>query len=158
VLLSKTQVPGDPGGGLYIADRKTRKTTLVPGSEPLSRARWSPDGRYIAATQPDGLRLQLYEVKTRRWMPLASGEGLGPPLWSKDGRYVYYQESMQGVEQPIFRVRISSGKIERVAGARQIPQSDLAGYVLAGLTPDDAPIASLIRTNSDVYSLDLDLP
>ena len=71
---------------------------------------------------------------------------------------MYYQESFGSAEQPTFRLRISSRRIERIAGSRQIPQSDLAGYSLAGLTPDDAPIAAVIRANSDVYALDLDLP
>jgi Tol biopolymer transport system component len=158
VLLTKSKVPGNPSAGLYLRNWQTRTTTLIPGSEALSQGRWSPDGRYIVATQRDGLGIQLYELKTRRWARLASGNGLGPPFWSKDSKYMYYQESFGSAEQPTFRLRISSRRIERIAGSRQIPQSDLAGYSLAGLTPDDAPIAAVIRANSDVYALDLDLP
>ena len=42
--------------------------------------------------------------------------------------------------------------------SRQIPQSELTAYQLAGLTPGDAPIASVIRKNTDIYALELDLP
>ena len=42
--------------------------------------------------------------------------------------------------------------------SKQIPQSDSIGYLLAGMAPDDAPIATVIYTNSDIYALDVELP
>ena len=42
--------------------------------------------------------------------------------------------------------------------AKEIPQSNFVGYVLAGLGPDDAPIAAVIYTNSDIYALEVELP
>jgi hypothetical protein len=43
-------------------------------------------------------------------------------------------------------------------GLKQIPQSNSIGYLLAGLGPDDAPVATVIYTNSDIYALGVDLP
>jgi hypothetical protein len=100
----------------------------------------------------------LFDFRTRRWTPLATGVGLGPPFWSRDGRYVYYQDAYAGADQPVFRVRIGNRRIERIASSRQLLQSNVTGYVLAGLAPGDAPVASVIRSNSDLYALDLDLP
>jgi hypothetical protein len=34
----------------------------------------------------------------------------------------------------------------------------VVGYRLTGLTPDDSPLATLIRSNSDLYALDVDFP
>jgi hypothetical protein len=45
-----------------------------------------------------------------------------------------------------------------VVSSRQLLQSNVTGYVLAGLGPSDEPIASVIRSNSDLYALDLELP
>jgi Tol biopolymer transport system component len=77
---------------LYIMDWKTRKPEILPGSNALSRAAWSPDPRYIAATDSTGSRILLFDFRTRQWTPLATGIGLGRPFWSRDGRYVYYQD------------------------------------------------------------------
>lgn len=99
-------------------------------------------------------------LDTRQWTPLASGDGLGAPFWSKDCKFVYYQDTL-APDQPIFRQAISDakkGKPERILSARQIPQSNSIGYLLAGLAPDDAPIATVIYSNSDVYALDVELP
>jgi serine/threonine protein kinase/Tol biopolymer transport system component len=143
---------------LFVMDWKTRKTEYLPGSEAISRAAWSPNPRYIAATNAAGSQIRLFDFRTRRWTPLATGVGLGPPFWSHDGRYVYYQDVFGGVEQPVFRVRIDNRRIERVASSRHLLQSNVTGYVLAGLAPGDAPVASVVRSNSDLYALDLDLP
>ena len=143
---------------LYVMDWKTRKTEILPGSEALSRAAWSPDPRYIAATHVAGSQIRLFDFRTRQWTLLATGAGLGPPFWSHDGKYVYYQDAFAGVEQPVFRVRIGDRRKERVVSSRQLLQSDATAFVLAGMTPGDAPVASVIRSNSDLYALDLDLP
>ena len=80
-------------------DWKTRTGRFLPGSEALSRAAWSPDQRYLAATGPGGAQIQLLDFKTGQWTPLASGFGLGVPFWSGDNRYVYYQDLLGGPEQ-----------------------------------------------------------
>jgi Tol biopolymer transport system component/DNA-binding winged helix-turn-helix (wHTH) protein len=146
--------------GLYLMDRKTKNATLLPGSETLAQPAWSPDGRYIAATNQAGTQLLLLNLDTRQWTPLASGDGLGPPFWSRDGKYIYCQEAL-APEQPMFRVAIGGAnkeKKERTVSSKQIPQSNSIGYALAGLSPDDAPIATVIYTNSDIYALEVDLP
>jgi Tol biopolymer transport system component len=151
---------GLPGGtlSLCVMDWKTRKTELLPGSERLSRPAWSPDPRYIAATDSAGSQILLFDFDSRQWTPLATGAGLSPPFWSRDGKYVYYQDVLGGPEQPIFRVRIGNRGIERMMDSRQLLQSNVTGYTLNGLAPDDAPIATLLRSNSDIYALDVDLP
>jgi Tol biopolymer transport system component len=146
---------GQPG--IYSMDRRTNKTTLLAGSETLAQPAWSPDGRSIAATNLAGTQLLLLNLDTRQWIPLASGDGLGPPFWSKEGRYIYCQEAL-AQEQPVFRVAIGAAKKERIVSSKQIPQSNSIGYALAGLGPDDTPIATVIYTNSDIYALEVDLP
>ncbi len=147
-----------PDSALYVMNWKTRKSEVLPGSEGLSRPSWSPDPRYIAATNWRGTEIRLFDFHARRWTPLAGGVAMGPPFWSHDGRYVYYQDAFAEAEQPVFRVRIADRKSERVVSSRQLLESNVTGYTLAGLAPGDAPVASLIRSNSDLYALDLDLP
>jgi Tol biopolymer transport system component/DNA-binding winged helix-turn-helix (wHTH) protein len=150
--------PGASGQpGLYVMDLKTKSATPLPGSDTLVQPAWSPDGRYIAATNQSGTHILLLNLDTRQWTPLASGDGLTAPFWSRDGKYVYCQETLSP-EQPIFRFTTASQKRERLTTSKQIPQSNSIGYLLAGLAPDDAPIAAVIYTNSDIYALDVDLP
>ena len=100
----------------------------------------------------------LFDFQTHHRTHLVDGVGLGVPRWPRDSRYVYYREVIGGVPQPIFRIRVGSGRIERVVDARQIPQSNVAAYLMCGLAPGDEPVATLIRSNSDIYALDVDLP
>jgi len=154
---------GTPSGGawlnrgVFITEVAGRVTTRVPDSEDMWGPVWSPDGRYLAATRAH-LRVMLFDFRTKRWVQLASGVGVATPFWSDDSKYVYYQEVYGGIDQPIWRVQIRTRKIERVVGLRQVPQSNASQYELAGMAPDDAPVASVIRSNSDIYALDLNLP
>jgi hypothetical protein len=146
---------GEQGSGLYLMDWATRKTSFLPGSEDLLYGAWSPQGRYIIARS--GSELRLFDTQAERWTVLGQCAGFGLPVWSKGGKYVFIQNQFEP-EQPIWRVRITGGRFERVASSRQIPQSDLTSYLMAGLTPDDAPIAAVVRKNEDIYALELDWP
>ncbi len=160
VVFSRRLPPGMSGQpGVYILDVETKRATLLPGSESLANPAWSPDGRYIAATGRSGSQIVLLSWDTRVWTPLVSGSGLGAPFWPGSGKYVYYQET-QTADQPIFRVAIGGKKEkpERMMSFQQIPQSNSVGYSLAGLAQDEAPIASVVYTNSDIYALEVELP
>ena len=152
-------VSGQPG--LYVMDRKTKQATLLPGSETLAQPAWSPDGRSIAATNRAGSQILLLDLETRQWTAVATGDGLGAPFWSRDNKHFYYQETL-APEQPIFRWAkrpgLPGGEKERMTSSKQVPQSNSIGYLLAGLGPGDAPIATVISTNSDIYALEVDLP
>ena len=143
--------------GICMMDWATRNVRFLPGSEQMSQPVWSPDGRYLAAYK-DRAQLMLLDLGNQQWTPLAAGSSLVPPYWSRDGKYVYYQDYTAGSDQPISRVQISSRKVERMMSMKQIPQSNVNGYFFGGLAPDDAPIIAVIRTNSDIYALDLELP
>ena len=142
---------------LYVLNWKTRKAQPLPDSDDLEKPAWSFDSRYIVANRK-GAELDLFDFRSGSWSVLAVGHGMTVPFWSRDSQYVYYQNLLDGAEQPIYRVRIRDGKSERLMDARQIPQSNVTGYTLSGLGPDNAPIANILRSNSDIYALDLDLP
>jgi hypothetical protein len=62
----------------------------------------------------------------------------------------------EGSAQPVYRVRVEDGRTEKVMTSANFQLSDgFQGYVFQGLAPDGLPIVSLLRSNSDVYALEL---
>jgi dipeptidyl aminopeptidase/acylaminoacyl peptidase len=144
--------------GTYQLDLKTRRLSVFAGAEALKALSSSPDGRYQVAQTRDNRKLMLFDSQSQRWSELFRAEVVRAGLWSRDSKYVYTQDLSGGVSQPTFRVRISDGKIERVATFEQIPRADVRNYFLAGSAPDDSPVVSLVLSQSDIYALDLNLP
>jgi|GEM_PF-1789326 len=152
--------PADAGGwhpSIHELDWNTRKIALIPGSQEFEGPQWSPDGRYAAAADIKHKKLMLFDFSRRQWSVLADGLPYGWGIrWSADSKYVYYQHNSYEEEQPIFRIRCSDHTVQQITSSRQILRADLLSYSMTGLTPDDAPVASLVRRNSDIYSLQLD--
>jgi len=152
-----------PGGGIgsraiYRVDLKTHQVSQLPGSQGMRFPAFSPDGKYVAAiSETPANRLMLFGVQSQRWTELAQANWFYTPYWSRDGKYLYTQD-LAGVEQPVLRVRISDHKTEVITTLKQFARADAIAYSFAGLTPDGEPLASLIRSDSDIYALDVDFP
>lgn len=156
LVFARYLTPGATGQpGLYVLDAKTHAAAFVAGSQHFYHPSWSPDGRSIAAAARD--RILVLNVASSQWTTLASGSGFGSPYWSKDGKFVYYQETL-AAQQPVYRSAIARAKKELVLTAQQVPQSNSIGFALAGLAQGDAPIATVIYSNSDIYALEVELP
>jgi Tol biopolymer transport system component/DNA-binding winged helix-turn-helix (wHTH) protein len=154
-----TNAEGTRRSAVYVLDLTSRQTRELPGSKDFDGVHWSPDGKNAAASDEANNRLMIFDFVRQQWSELADGAAYGWGIrWSADSRFVYYQHSQQGEEQPIFRVRVSDRKVEQITSARQILRADVLGYSMTGLTPDNAPLASLIRRDSDIYALEIDFP
>ena len=130
----------------------------LPGAEGLHHGSMSPDGLRVAAISDDGKSVMMYDIQTHRQVELTRGAAMYSPLWAHDGREVFFQDIFQGSDQPIYRVRIADHGVERVTNFAQPFAADVTGYRLTGVTPDDHVLATLIRSNSDLYALDVDFP
>jgi len=139
-------------------DMKTRQVSKLPGSDDMGPPVWSPNGRYVAAQSGDFRKLMLFDFQSQKWRELAGGGFVHNPRWTRDSKFVYYQDTLSGEEQPIYRVDVAGGKAEEVASRKQLLRADVSQYRLATLNPNDDPVAFIIRRNADVYALDLDLP
>jgi DNA-binding winged helix-turn-helix (wHTH) protein/Tol biopolymer transport system component len=144
--------------GLYAVDLRSRQSSLLLGSETLHHGSVSPDGLRVAALTEDAKSVVLYDLQTHQKSEIARGAALYSPCWSHDGKAVFFQDIFQGPDQPIYRVEIVDHRVERITNLAQPLAADVAGYRLAGITPDDQVLASLIRSNSDLYALDVDFP
>lgn len=145
-------------GYACLLDIKAKRLSPLPGSEGAQAFRWSPQGRYIFAVTGSGLRLFDFQFQSGEWRQLVKPSAFRDPFWSQDGRYICGQEFVGHVDQPIIRIRVRDGTIERVTTPDLALPPDVAGYSFAGLAPDGSPLAILLRKNSDIYALDLDLP
>jgi Tol biopolymer transport system component len=137
-----------------------RRIDLATGiAEPLSgsygfrSARWSPDGRFIAALQPQTHELMLFDVKREQWKTLANGITGDCPNWSHDSRFIYV-DSIEGENPVIVRIRVSDGEkitVASLAGLKNI-RGELDFWM--GFTPDDSPILLHLFSASEIYALE----
>lgn len=154
----------DKGGNatsasVWTIDLQTRKQTRIPSPYDIQSLFWSPDGRYIVGTANSSTDLMVYDFTNRRWKKLATGVFLFRPRWTADSSSIYYQDVRASEEQPIFRMSVASGKVQKVAGRKQLlDATDAARFAFVGLAPNGEPVISVARSRADVYAMQLYLP
>jgi Tol biopolymer transport system component len=141
---------------IRLLDLRTRKVTVVPGSNGLWSPRWSPRGDRLLAMSNDGNQLFVYSFSTQAWAEVAKAS-IGYPSWSHNGDYIYFLNHLAGGDQ-IFRVSAASHKLEEVADLKNFHGAPfLVGYWM-GLAPDDSPLMVRDAGTWDFYALRLTLP
>jgi len=137
---------------LHIVDLKSRRVKTLPGSEGRWSARWSPDGRYIAAkaggTQPAGLL--IFDLKTEHWRKLLVQGDAEFPAFSADSRFIYFLR--YGYNQGVFRVPVAGGTDQRVVDMTDWHLTGYFGYSMS-LDPTDAPLVLRDMNSNDIYAL-----
>jgi len=141
---------------IHIYDLHTQRLSTLPGSEGLWTARWSPDGRYLAATTRDNEKLMLYNFQTQKWSQLDVGFIGDNPAWSNDGKSLYYMKPY-GDPPAVLRIRVPGGTRERVADLSVL--ADRPGTITkwSSLTPQGA-LLLISHANQEIYAYDLKLP
>ena len=130
----------------------TRKAEIISGSQGMVTARWSPDGKYIAALRFMTRELMFYDLHSKIWKVLADSIDGNNVNWSSDSRYIYV-DSPRGRNPVVERVRVADGRRNTVLSLdffKNVP-GQLSPWV--GLTPDNSPIVSHMLTASEVYKL-----
>jgi Tol biopolymer transport system component/tRNA A-37 threonylcarbamoyl transferase component Bud32 len=135
---------------------QTGKVSVLPGSESLIAPALSPDGRYLAATTTDRLKLMLFDFASQKWTELAKTD-VGAMNWTRDCKYLYF-DSGSGLDPAISRVRMADRKLEPVTGLKDFRRVEFSYYPWSGLTPDGAPLLLRDVGTQEVYALDLDAP
>lgn len=138
---------------IYTIDLATRRVTKLPDSEGLLRPRWSPSGNAIAALSADQSQLMLFDPGAKTWRRLAMAN-TDDFVWSQDGKAIYFQDLSQR-NQPICKLLVAGGKVERVADLHDVRLANVIDYRLAGLAPGDVPLVSARTSAADLYSAEV---
>jgi Tol biopolymer transport system component len=143
---------------LRILDLKTRQVATLAGTDGLTYAQISPDGRSIIAVEKATYNLILYNIAAHTTRGLA--DTVDYPRWSTDGKFVYFNNvyfSSKGRTGGIRRWNASTNNIETLL---KFPDFLLTGAygVTFSLTPDNSILLVKDVSNRDLYALDLDLP
>ena len=141
---------------LEVLDIQTGKVSVLPGSENLITPALSPDGRLLAATTSDRLRLKLFDFASQKWVELAKTD-VGAIHWTRDGKYLYF-DSGSGLDPALSRLRIADRRLERVTGLKDFRRVIFSFYPWSGLTPDGSPLLLRDVGTQEVYALDLEAP
>lgn len=106
-------------------DVATGSVNMIPGSEGLSTARWSPDGHYIAALRTDTRQLLLFDQRSGKWRILADGVNGNDLAWAPNSSVIYASRP-GGTRPAILRIPLSG----QVAEALDLsPWAELCGRV-----------------------------
>lgn len=138
---------------IYLVDLNTKQMSKLPGSDGLFSPRWSADGKYIAALSIDQKKLMLYDLAAKTWRVLAQ-RNIADPIWSHDDSAVYFHDFAEA-DQPIYRVIVATGKVERVADLHDLRSANVVDYRFAGLAPGDVPLVSARLSTANIYAADL---
>ena len=137
---------------LHEIDVSTGREFTIPGSEGLGTARWSPDGRYIAALNPIGHDALVFEVATQRWRQLTDGVNGNDLSWSADSRHLF--ASKTGGSQPeILRISLKDGKVERVVDLSDFAKLRGRLDTWFAVAPQGSIIFSRELGSNEIYAL-----
>jgi Tol biopolymer transport system component len=132
---------------------KERHLSIVPGSEGLWTARWSPDGRYIAALTEDSRSLMLLDFRALKWTKVLTLGQILDLRWSRQGKSIYLTAAPPEGEPALFRVKIPGHQPERLTGMGNTSPS---GWL--GLAPDDSPLLVRQVSGEEIYALECQFP
>jgi dipeptidyl aminopeptidase/acylaminoacyl peptidase len=143
--------------GVYRYDLAARSLRMLPGSQGFRTARWSPDGKYVAALRPADHGVMLFDFARQQWRKLY-GPVLGDELcWSHDAKYVYGY-NYTGADPFIFRVAVPTGTFERVSSSKGLAGSQMASLTWFGLGPDDSPLISRETGEDELFVVNYQMP
>ena len=157
LTFAKIDCLSDEKCGVYQYDLARHSLQMLPGSRGFRTARWSPNGKYIAALRSTDQFLMLFDFATQHWREIY-GPVRGDILtWSRDSKCVFGY-GPKGDNPCIFRVAVLTGAMEQVADLKGLmpPGKDVLPWF--GLAPDDSLIVSRETGENEIFSVSYQIP
>jgi Tol biopolymer transport system component len=125
----------------------------LPGSEGLSTARWSPDGRFIAALRPEKHEVYVLSLRNGKWRKLADDANGNDLAWAPDSRRVYASKP-SGDRPEVIQIPLEGSKVEPAVDLTDF--SKLSGRVDTwfAVTPDDSILFLRIVSGHEIWAVD----
>ncbi len=137
---------------IRIIDLKTGHEEKLLGSHDFRTARWSPNGKYIAALVPETHLLMLFDVATQHWRVLAEAVTGDTIHWAPNSQSLY-ADSPQGEKPMIENFRLSDGTRRTVVGLSELQKISGRMDFWFGLAPDGSPLVVHSYTANEIYSI-----
>jgi Tol biopolymer transport system component len=143
---------GDGTCAIHRINLASGAVTTIPDSKGLATARWSPNGKYIAALNSTDHEVYILDVGHRGWRRLANDINGNDLSWSTDSKFIFATSSMNG-PQRIARIPVIGGPEQIVLDIDSLGKS--VGRLDPGfsLTPDNALILNRWISTSEIYAL-----
>lgn len=140
---------------IRIVDVKSRRSTILPGTDGLWGPRWSPNGKYIVALSYDSQSLILYEVRTQKQTKIAQGD---PNYfgWSRDSKFVYFDTL--GSSPSFFRIRVRDRLTQKLASLEGVHRSVGSFGTWTGVAPDNSLLVQRDAGAPEIYAFDWAAP
>jgi len=142
----------DGSCAIHTINLTTGKVETLPHSQGLSTARWSPDGRHIAALDRERHVLYVFDMNRQEWYKVAESANADDVSWSADSAYVYTKRSTQDISM-ILRIPVGGGAEQIVLDLA--PLGKLAGHLDPWFTlaPDGSVITGRWLNTSEIYAV-----
>jgi Tol biopolymer transport system component/DNA-binding winged helix-turn-helix (wHTH) protein len=151
--------PGDPESmQVEFLDIASQKTSVVPSSDGIFIAAWSPNGHYLLAKTSDHHVALLFDLATEQWTKISEADMLTNLQFSRSGASVYF-EATSTSQAVLMRMRLADHKIEQVMDFRNIrrPLAQLSS-AWVGLADDDSPLMQRDIGTQEIYALEWRAP
>ena len=140
---------------IHRIELSTGRVDTLPGSAELMTARWSPDGKSIAAIQPERHELMLFDVESQRWRKLADAMTGADLSWSADSKFLYTE--IPGAAARIVKVSAVTGVVETALDLKLMDKFNLvtAHDSVFALAPNNDLVFAWGRPDVEIYSYNL---
>jgi WD40 repeat protein len=157
LIFGKVDCPLADECGIYRYNLATHFLGMLPGSQGFRTARWSPNGRYVAALRVADESLVVFDFSTKPWQKIY-GPVRGDILaWSRESKSIYGYSATS--DDPfIFRVAVPTGIGEKVADLKGVEPSGRNVISWFGLAPDDSPLVSGETGENELFSVTYQMP
>lgn len=133
---------------IHLLNLQSGRKTVLPGSIGLWTARWSPDGRAIAAVTLDSRKLKIYSFSSRRWRTVATdSKGINDLQWSPDSRRIDFLNLGGYIGAGLYQIDLRNHAIQRLA-ILNFPNNGCLSLGRGG-----APIVAQHISSSEIYAV-----